>query len=455
MMRSLFAGVSGLQNHQTRMDVVGNNIANVNTYGFKRGRVTFKDMISQSLSGAAKPQEDRGGINPQQVGLGMMVATIDTIHTQGALQVTGVNTDLAIQGEGFFIEKRGNNSYYTRNGAFSLDKDGYLVKNGAFSLDKDGYLVNPSNGYKVQGWNAVLNPETGEMDLNTAAGVEDIIIPVGSKDPARATANTKFFCNLQKSGETHQSDLTIYDSTGIPRQLRATFTRTDVNRWDMVIDVPEATEGSVSVSAGDPVQGGGNNTFQLVFNDAGSLISVSDGTNTQTEGVLMPNVSFTYQGTEGEVNQTINLTMGEVGLFNGITQFESPSTTKAIEQDGYTMGMLEGFSFDDSGQITGVFTNGNRKTLGQVALAKFNNAGGLEKAGDTLFVQSNNSGAANIGVASAEGRGSIKAGTLEMSNVDLSEQFTDMIVTQRGFQSNARTITTADQMLQEVIALKR
>ena len=149
MMRSLFAGVSGLQNHQTRMDVVGNNIANVNTYGFKRGRVTFKDMISQSLSGAAKPQEDRGGINPQQVGLGMMVATIDTIHTQGALQVTGVNTDLAIQGEGFFIEKRGNNSYYTRN--------------GAFSLDRDGYLVNPSIGYKVQGWNAVLNEETGRL----------------------------------------------------------------------------------------------------------------------------------------------------------------------------------------------------------------------------------------------------------------------------------------------------
>lgn len=441
MMRSLFAGVSGLQNHQTRMDVVGNNISNVNTYGFKKGRVTFKDMISQSLSGAAKPQEDRGGINPQQVGLGMQVATIDTIHTQGALQVTGVNTDLAIQGEGFFIEKKGNSSYYTRN--------------GAFSIDKNGYLVNPSNGYKVQGWNAVLNPETGMMELNTAAGVEDLIIPVGSKDPARATQNTKFFCNLQKNSDTHQADLTIYDSTGIPRQLRATFNRTDVNRWDMVIEIPEATEGSVSVSAGDPVENGGNNTFQLVFNDAGSLISVSDGTNTQTEGVLMPNVSFTYTGTDGEVNQTINLTMGEVGLFNGITQFESPSTTKAIEQDGYTMGMLEGFSFDDSGQITGVFTNGNRKTLGQVALAKFANAGGLEKAGDTLFVESNNSGTANIGVAAAEGRGSIKAGTLEMSNVDLSEQFTDMIVTQRGFQANARTITTADQLLQEVIALKR
>ena len=160
-----------------------------------------------------------------------MVATIDTIHTQGALQVTGVNTDLAIQGEGFFIEKRGNNSFYTRN--------------GAFSLDKNGYLVNPSNGYKVQGWNSQMN-ETGEMIINTAAGIEDLIIPVGSKDPARATENTRFFCNLQKNSDYHQSDITIYDSTGIPRQLRATFNRTDINRWDMVIEIPDATEGSIS-----------------------------------------------------------------------------------------------------------------------------------------------------------------------------------------------------------------
>lgn len=440
MMRSLFAGVSGLQNHQTRMDVVGNNIANVNTYGFKRGRVTFQDMISQSLSGAAKPREDRGGINPQQVGLGMMVASIDTIQNQGALQVTGVNTDLAIQGQGFFIEKRGDNSFYSRN--------------GAFTLDKDGYMVNPANGYKVQGWMGTMN-ETGESVINTSSQIEDVIVPVNGKDPARATENTTFFCNLKKTDDTHQADIKVYDAAGIPRQLRTTFNRTGVNQWNMTVEMPEATEGSVSVSAGDPVVGGGVNTFQLTFNDAGSLISVSDGTNTQTEGTLRPNVTFTYPGTEGEVTQTINLTLGQVGLYDGITQFESPSTTKAIEQDGYTMGMLEGFSIDDNGQITGVFTNGNRKTLAQVALAKFANPGGLEKAGDTLFTVSNNSGAANIGPASAEGRGSLKAGTLEMSNVDLSEQFTDMIITQRGFQSNARTITTADQMLQEVIALKR
>ena len=207
--------------------------------------------------------------------------------------------------------------------------------------------------------------EEGNPTLNTARTAEDVIIPVGSKDPAKATANTKYFCNLKKTSDTHQADLTIYDSTGTARQLRATWNRTGVNTWNMTIDIPEATEGSVSVSAGDPVEGGGNNTFQLTFNDAGSLVSVSDGTNTQTEGDLNPNVSFTYQGTEGEVNQTINLFMGTSGMFNGITQFESPSSTKAIEQDGYTLGLLEGFSFDDSGVITGVFTNGNRKDLGR------------------------------------------------------------------------------------------
>ena len=139
MMRSLWAGVSGLENHQTRMDVLGNNIANVNTNGFKKGRVTFQDMLSQTLSGAAKPTDEVGGVNPQQVGLGMMVSTIDTIHTQGSLQSTGVMTDVALQGNGFFVLKDGNKQYYTRN--------------GAFSLDQDGRLVNPANGHGCRdGW---------------------------------------------------------------------------------------------------------------------------------------------------------------------------------------------------------------------------------------------------------------------------------------------------------------
>lgn len=446
MMRSLYAGVSGLQNHQTRMDVLSNNVANVNTYGFKKGRVTFQDMLSQTLTGAARPREDKGGVNPQQVGLGMMVAAIDTIHSQGAMQVTGVNTDLALMGEGMFILKRGERSFYTRN--------------GAFSIDKEGTLLNPANGYKVQGWQSTIGPD-GRPKVETAATPTDIRIPVGDKDPARATANIFYHCNLRKTDDTHQTDIEAYDNTGTPRQLRATMKRTGINQWQMTVDVPQATAGSVKADvAGNGVAQ--NNIINLTFNDNGSLVAVADNqvaagqtTDTLNNGELSANVSFTYQGTNGEVAQSIKLHLGTSGLFDGITQFESASTTKAIEQDGYTMGELEGFNIDDNGQVTGVYTNGNRKLLAQVAIAKFANVGGLEKAGESLFVESNNSGRANIGEAGLSGRGKIKAGTLEMSNVDLSEQFVDMIVTQRGFQANSRGITTSDQMLQEILTLKR
>ena len=183
MMRSLWAGVSGLTNHQTRMDVLGNNIANVNTTGFKKGRVNFQDMLSQTLSGAAKPTDEVGGVNPQQVGLGMMVSTIDTIHTQGALQSTGVMTDVALQGNGFFVLKAGDRNYYTRN--------------GAFGLDKVGTLVNPANGMRVQGWMA--QTVGGQTFVNNSAEMTDLVIPVGSKDPGPATTDVWFACNLDKS----------------------------------------------------------------------------------------------------------------------------------------------------------------------------------------------------------------------------------------------------------------
>ncbi|MBP5359031.1 MAG: flagellar hook-basal body complex protein, partial [Treponema sp.] len=173
MMRSLYSGVSGLQNHQTRMDVIGNNISNVNTYGFKKGRVDFQDMISQQISGASRPGEEVGGVNPKEVGLGMSIASIDTIFTQGTLQSTGVSTDIAIQGNGFFLRKSGEESFYTRN--------------GSFGLDRDGTLVNPANGMRVQGWMA--DEVNGQMLVSTAATPEDLIIPVGAKDPAKETTN--------------------------------------------------------------------------------------------------------------------------------------------------------------------------------------------------------------------------------------------------------------------------
>ena len=237
MMRSLYSGVSGLQNHQTRMDVIGNNISNVNTVGFKRGRVNFQDMISQQLQGAAKPSEELGGVNPKEVGLGMTVAAIDNIFNQGNLQSTGVSTDLAIQGNGFFIMKSGDETFYTRN--------------GAFSLDSNGTLVNPANGMRVQGWMA--QDVNGEQVLTTAATPGDLVIPVGSKDPAKETNNVMFACNLNKNTPeilpnanekdimdgTWATEQKIYDSFGNEHILSVSFRRVtgNPNQWEATVNV--------------------------------------------------------------------------------------------------------------------------------------------------------------------------------------------------------------------------
>lgn len=461
MMRSLYAGVSGLQNHQTRMDVVGNNIANVNTTGFKRGRVNFQDMISQSMSGAAKPTDEIGGVNPKQVGLGMMVATIDTIHTQGAFQTTGVNTDLAISGEGFFILKDGDQSFYTRA--------------GVFGLDKNGVLVNPANGLKVQGWQS--QNIGGEEIIRTASDPGDLLIPMGQKDPARATTSVDLACNLDKRTDpipdglspqeaakrTWTMDKTIYDSFGNTHRMTVTLTRDGANpdipnQWiaNVALESPEGFDNGLALGLGDTRQG---NTFTVNFSNLGALQSITDATGAQvTEGQVLIPVTFNVPGANPGDNatQTFNLNLGEVGSYtNTVTQFADNFSTKAFRQDGYGMGYLEGFRIDQSGVITGSFSNGTNRSLGQIALASFTNPGGLEKAGESTFVVTNNSGDANVGTSGIAGKGTFNAGALEMSNVDLADAFTDMIVTQRGFQANSKTINTADQMLQELINLKR
>jgi flagellar hook protein FlgE len=470
MMRSLFSGVSGLQNHQTRMDVVGNNISNVNTTGFKRNRVNFQDMIYQQLNGAAKPTEDLGGVNPKEVGLGMSVASIDTIHIQGSLQTTGLNTDLAIQGTGFFVLKDGQKSLFTRA--------------GAFSLDQDGTMVNPANGMTVQGWQArSLN---GVQVLDVSRDTENLVIPVGSKDAAKATTLVNLACNLdkrtpevpyepsdaQRIAGTWGTEMKIFDSFGMEHILRVEFTKVPGvnNNWEVMVNVdPEDPEGTQTVVGVDgrspePEPDVTNNVFTMSFSNSGTLLNIYNPNRAvppEQGDELIVNIGFDVRGASvGDVGeqlrQQFGLNLGTVGgLINSVTQFAESSSTKAIIQDGYTMGYLENFKIDQSGVITGIYSNGTTRTLAQVALASFANQGGLEKAGDNTFRQSNNSGLANIGPSGTAGKGKIIAGTLEMSNVDLSEQFVDMIVTQRGFQANSRTIQTADQLLQEILTLKR
>ncbi|MBN2436064.1 MAG: flagellar hook protein FlgE [Spirochaetes bacterium] len=456
MMRSLFSGVSGLKNHQTRMDVIGNNISNVNTYGFKTSRVSFQDMLSQTISGAARPEEERGGVNPKQVGLGMTVASIDRIFTQGSLQVTGNQTDLAISGDGFFVMADGDKSLYTRA--------------GTFSTDRDGTLVNPSNGLKVQGWMATTDADNNPV-LNTQGTPDDLVIPIYQKLNAKETSFVRYQCNLdsklpiipdsmpaaQRASAAVVTNIDTYDNLGDPHRVTLTLWKTATNEWTASAAMTDA-EGPVTLDVnaltGENLPNP-NSRMRLTFSPDGKLVLASDDATSDSvnSGNLSANVNYRIAGDPAV--RTLRLDLGTSGMINGITQFSSPSTTKGVEQDGYSMGYMEAFNIDNSGVITGVYSNGIQRPIGQVAMSVFTNPQGLTAVGENLFEMSNNSGLANIGEANQGGRGKIVAGTLEMSNVDLSDQFTDMIITQRGFQANSRTITTSDQMLQEVINLKR
>lgn len=463
MMRSLYSGVSGMQNHQTRLDVIGNNVANVNTTGFKKGRVNFQDMISQQLAGSSRPTTEIGGVNPKEVGLGVMVASIDTIFTQGNLQSTGVGTDVAIQGNGFFVLKSGEESFYSRA--------------GAFGVDSEGTLVNPADGLRVQGWMAEnLN---GEMVINTAGSSEDLIIPIGAKDPAKATENVLFACNLNKTmpeildgaspadivAGTWATEFNVFDSFGNKHNLAVSFTRVvgNPNQWQATVSVDPENEAITQTRVGLGTTDGTGNTFLVNFDNNGSLLGVTDtaGNVSNPTGEIILQTSFAVADTNPDADgnptrQTFNINLGIIGAQKDtITQSASASSTKAFDQDGYTMGYLDNFKIDQSGTITGVYSNGTNREIGQLALASFTNQGGLEKAGNNTYVQTNNSGTANISTSGIAGKGTLLAGALEMSNVDLTAEFTDMIVTQRGFQASSKSIQTADTLLDTVLNLKR
>jgi flagellar hook protein FlgE len=420
MMRSLFAGVSGLRNHQVRMDVIGNNISNVNTVAFKASRVTFKEAFAQLVQGASRPPgattDVAGGTNPIQVGLGMNIGSIDLLFTQGNLETTGVSTDLAIQGDSFFVVSNGSQRYFTRSGNFQLDANGRLVAS--------------TNGYVVQGRMA----ENGAL----TDAITDIKLPFGQKSAAQQTSQVSLGGNLRADaavGEVRQTSITVYDTQGAKHELTVSFTKldpaTNPNSWDYEIAATGADAASFQ-----------NATGTLTFNEDGTLQDPAT-------------VDFTFTPDGFTADQTITVDFGTVDALDGLSQFSSPSTAVLREQDGYTMGNLERISIDNTGTITGAFTNGTTLTLAQIVLADFNNPTGLIRTGDNMYSVSANSGASVLGFASEGSQSVITAGALEMSNVDLAQEFTNMITAQRGFQSNARVITAADEMLNELVNLKR
>ncbi|HPF62204.1 MAG: flagellar hook protein FlgE [Gemmatimonadetes bacterium] len=416
MMRSLFAAVSGLRNHQTRLDVIGNNIANVNTVAFKASRVTFKEAFTQLLQGATRPPGDQGGVNPIQVGSGMNIGSIDQIFTQGSLESTGQNTDLAIQGDAFFVVNNGNRRFFTRAGNFQIDADGRLIA--------------ANNGFVVQG----INADTAGV-FSSSSQIGDVILPLGQQTAPRQTSEVTLSGNLDANaaiGDTHSLGVTVFDQTGTPYLLEVLFTNTGVGAWDWT-----ATSPTAGVTAG-------NGT--LTFNADGTLA---------TFDYPGGGSALTITPTSGAAAFDVAIDAGTIDDLDGLAGFAGASNAVASRQDGYQSGLLLSIEIDAAGIITGVFSNGVSQALAQLALARFNNPTGLLRRGDNMYSESANSGLAVLGFAGTSNASSITAGALENSNVDLSQEFTSMIVTQRGFQASARVITTSDEMLNELVNLKR
>jgi flagellar hook protein FlgE len=418
----MFAAISGLRGHQMMMDVIGNNIANVNTVGFKSGRVNFQDILSQSLHGATAPSGGLGSINPAQIGLGMTVAGIDVLQTQGNLQSTGKTTDMAIQGDGFFVESDGSATVYTRD--------------GAFDIALDGSLANPGSGLKVQGWQA---DTAGKIDITQP--ITNLVIPIGQRTTALATSNVTLSGNLDAgataavvgppavAATTVPTTMTVFDSLGIAHSVKITFTKTAANTWSWDA-TKDAADTGIAISAATP----GVNSGTLTYT-SGGVFSASTGT-----------LGFTFP--DGATATTPKVDFSQMTQFSGTSQ-------PAGQTDGFTSGTLTTFAVGNAGQLSGVYSNGQTQVLGQIALANFLNSAGLLRAGQNNFSATSASGAANIGTAGTGGRGSVTTGALEMSNVDLATQFTGMITAERGFQANSRVITTSDEMLQELVNLKR
>jgi flagellar hook protein FlgE len=408
------AGVSGLQASQQMLDVIGNNVANVNTVGYKAARVTFADALSQTISGAATVNSARGGVNAKQIGLGVRVASTDLIMTQGTGQQTGRLGDLAIQGEGFFAVRDGQQVLFTRAGGFSFDSTGNLVA---------------SNGDVVQGW--VADATTGKID--TSRPVTDIAIGTGRAYPPSATTSVVLGGNLTNDaaeGDTITTTIDVIDSLGTSHRMTVEFTKgATANSWT------ETVKGPDGVALG---------TQDLTFDPA-------------TGALATPTTppQFTYTPTTGGVPVIFTTDYGTPGAAGALTQYGGETTAAALSQNGSPTGYLSSVSFAPDGTITGVFSNNKTQVLGQVATATFANPGGLTKAGDTMFSVSNNSGVASYAAPGIAGHAALAVGGLENSNVDLTQQLTDMIVAQRGFQANSRVISVSDQVLQDLVQLGR
>ncbi len=436
--RSLAIGTSSLRSHQRRFEVIANNIANINTPGFKSSRINFAEQFNQIYRQGRSPNVvggiGAGGLQPYQFGLGTRVGSITPDLSQGVIENTGRPLDLAIQGDGYFI--------YQLNGRQLFSRSAPLI------LDSQGYLVDPSTGAIIQGYN-ILRDDSGFI-IRGANGISslnrtltNIQISRNTISPPNQTQTIRLSGNLNSStavNDTVSTSIQIYDTQGTPHILMFTFTKTaNPNEWTLSAQID-----------GNPLTLA-NNT--ITFNIDGSLSS-------------NPTLTITAQSLNQALNQTVfdETTPRDITVFlaqpnnllQGITQFSGQNSINFVYQDGFSIGELIDLSVDDTGRIWGSFTNGKTELLGQVALARFANPSALVREGNNFFSVSPDTGLPVLGTAvETFPASSIVSEALEQSNVDLAEQFTEMITTQRAYEAAARTITVTDTLLAETNQLKR
>ncbi len=429
VLRAMYSGVSGLRAEGEALGVVGDNIANVNTVGFKGQRVIFHDVLGHSIL---------AGSSSTLPGSGVRVGGIQQLFTQGSLANTGVSTDLALNGDGFFVVKgtvagvAGN--FYTRAGQFVIDNQGYLTDSGG--LQVQGYAANPDGTFQAAV--SSLKAPTAAIPPNKTALMEI----TANLDSASTTPTLPWDAQNPSKTANFSTSMTVYDSLGNAHQLEVYFRKTAANTWDYHVlakgsELTPAVAGNVEVGAG-----------ALAFTTNGALNTVT------TTTAISVNFAGATAGQAITLDFGTPIAGGGTGL-DGTTQFASPSNVSSQSQDGYASGDFAGVAVDGQGVVTGLYTNGEKLAIGQLAVAKFRANEGLGRAGQNLWIETRDSGTAALGGAGSGGRGAVSAGTLESSNVDLAEEFVGLIQHQRSFSANSKTITTADEMLQELINIKR
>lgn len=410
-MPSFSTSLSGLEADSQDLSVISNNLANLNTVAYKGGTATFQDLFYQQIGSS-------GDGNPIQVGVGTTIGTVAGNYTQGTVQSTGVPTDVAVEGSGFFIGSNNGEQVYLRAGNFTVGPTG---------------ILQAADGSQILGFQAV----NGAINTNQTPG--PLTISTGTISPPKSTANAQLSMNLNSGatvGTVFSTPLTVYDSLGAAHILTYTFTNTGPGAWSYNITIPAADVGA----AGAPVS---IKTGTLTFNGAGQLTAPAGNVT----GINIAGLA------DGANTLTFNWNLYSSPTTPAVTQVAAPSAVSTTQQDGFSSGSLSSYTINGDGTIEGTFSNGQTQPLGQILLASFANEQGLVRNGSNEFLASLSSGAANIGIPGTGGRGTLSGGALEQSNVDIATEFSALIVAQSGYEANAKVVTTLDSITQDTINL--